>query len=248
MPDKTAKNNNLTCLFSEKDHIYTVKETGQLLKSVTTVINQYTPPFEAQKMAQRMVDKQKPAYTGMNTEQIIQKWKEKAALSSKEGTLIHNYLEQWPVKRAADFFPVTYRVFLMCQQVNKLFPKLMTRFHLVESEKFVFSPSLGVAGQIDLLMFDDETEEGIIIDWKSNSKITDESGAFGTLQEPLEHLKNCDVVKYGLQLGLYEKILTDEEYYPEFKGYRKTLIHVQEKFGRVIKVSDYKEEIECLML
>jgi ATP-dependent exoDNAse (exonuclease V) beta subunit len=106
---------------------------------------------------------------------------------------------------------------------------------------------MGIAGQIDLLMADDSAKQGIIIDWKTNSKITDEEGAFGTMLEPIKHLKNCDTVKYGLQLGLYEKMLIDEKYYPEFKGYRKALVHVRESFGKVVKVDDYNEEIERML-
>ena len=244
---KTAIHNNLTCIFDEADHTYRIKETGDLLSSVTTVIKRYTPPFNALAMAKRMVDRKKAAYIGMTVDEIIQQWEEKAKLSAYEGTLVHNYAERWPTKKGYGFNPRTYRVLLISKQIKKIFPKLLNRFRFVETEKIVFSPSLGIAGQIDLLMADDKTKEGIIIDWKTNNKISDESGAFGMMLAPLEHLKNCDVVKYGLQLGLYEKILNDEKYYPEFSGYRKTLIHVREMFGRVIKVKDYTKEIKCLM-
>ena len=57
-----------------------------------------------------------------------------------------------------------------------------------------------------------------------------------------------DVVKYGLQLGLYEKMLVDEGFYPEFKGYRKSLIHIRESFGKVVKVENYGDEIEMVMI
>ena len=248
MPDKSANHNNLTCDFDEQDHIYTIRETGQVLTSVTTVVKRYTPSFDAPKMAQQMIDKQKPKYAGMTVDEIQYQWKEKAALSSMEGTLLHEYLEQWPEKKGYGFNPRIYRVLQMSKQVDKLFPKLLERFRMVAAEKIVFSPSMGIAGQIDLLMVDDSAKQGIIIDWKTNSKITDEEGAFGTMLEPIEHLKNCDTVKYGLQLGLYEKILIDAKYYPEFKGYRKALVHVRESFGKVVKVNDYEEELECLML
>ena len=246
--NKTATHNGLTCIFTEADHSYRIKETGDLLTSVTTLIKRFTPPFNAPKMAQQMVDKKKPKYAGMIVDEIQYQWKEKAELSSREGTLLHEYLEQWPEKKGYGFNPQTYRVLQMSKQVDKLFPKLLERFKLVAAEQIVFSPSMGLAGQIDLLMADDTTNEGIIVDWKTNSKITDEEGAFGTMLEPIEHLKNCDTVKYGLQLGLYEKILIDEKYYPEFKGYRKALVHVRESFGKVVKVDDYDEEIECLMI
>jgi len=248
MPDKTAIHNNLTCVFNEADHTYKILETGDLLTSVTTVVKRYTPPFNAPIMAQRMVDKKKAAYVGMTADEIIQQWQEKAKLAAHEGTLAHAYAEQWPETQGYGFYPQTYRVLLMSQQIDKILPKLLRRFRIVEAEKLIFSPSMGVGGQIDLLMADDRTKEGIILDWKFTSTISDESGAFGTMLAPLEHLKHCDVVKYGLQLGLYEKILNDENYYPEFIGYRKTLIHIREMFGRVIKVKNYTKEIKYLML
>lgn len=248
MPDKKAIHNNLTCVFNEADHTYRIEETGDLLTSVTTIIKKYTPPFDAPVMAQRMVNKKRAVYVGMTADEIIQQWQEKAKLSAYEGTLTHSYAEQWPEKKGFGFHPRTYRVLLMTKQIDKIFPKLLKRFRIVEAEKIVFSPAMGIAGQIDLLLADDKTEDGIIIDWKTNSKVTDESGAFGTMLDPLKNLKHCDVVKYGLQLGLYEKILKDENYYPEFRGYRKVIIHIRETFGRIIKVKDYIKEIECLML
>lgn len=248
MPDKSATHNNLTCDFDEQNHTYTVRETGQILTSVTIIVKRYTPPFNAPKMARQMIDKQKPKYAGMTLEEIIESWKNKASHSALEGTLLHSYAELWPETKGYGFHPKTPRVLRMCKQVDKLFPKLLKRFKLVTAEQIVFSPSMGIAGQIDLLMFDSAAQQGIIIDWKTNNKITDEEGAFGNMLEPMEHLKNCDVVRYGLQLGLYEKILIDEKYYPKFKGYRKALVHVKESFGKIVKVNDYNKEIECLML
>jgi len=113
---------------------------------------------------------------------------------------------------------------MMTKQVDKLFPKLLERFRIVAAEQIIFSPTMGLAGQADLIMADDAAKQGIILDWKSNEKITDDAGAFGNMLPPIEHLTDADVVKYGLQLALYEKMLVDEGFYPEFSGYRKSLI------------------------
>ncbi len=245
--NKTTTHNGLTCIFTEADHSYRIKETGDLLTSVTTIIKQFEPSFDSHAMAQQMIDKKKPAYIGMTLEEIIELWKNKASHSAFEGTLLHSYAELWPETKGYGFHPKTPRVLSMCKQVDKLFPKLLKRFRIVAAEQIVFSPSMGLAGQIDLLMADNTTGEGIIIDWKTNSKITDEEGAFGNMLEPIEHLKDADTIKYGLQLGLYEKILIDEKYYPEFKGYRKALVHVKESFGKVVKVGNYAEEVKELI-
>ncbi len=245
--NKSATHNGLTCLFNDKNHTYTIEETGQRLTSVTAVIKRYTPPFDAPAMAQRMVDNKNKNYIGMTVDEIQFQWKEKAELASSEGTSLHDYCENWPKTQGWGFHPKTHRVFEMTKQVNKMFPKLLERFRIVAAESIVFSPKMGVAGQVDLILADDKTKEGIILDWKTNSKITDESSAFGNMLVPIEHLKNADVVKYGLQLGLYEKILIDENFYPEFKGYRKSLIHIQESFGKVVKVKNYQDEIERIL-
>jgi len=245
---KTAHHNGLTCDFDDENHTYTIRETGQRLISVTSKIRECTPPFDAPAMAQQMVDKKKPKYSGMTVDEIQYQWKEKADLSSYEGTLLHDYLELWPATKGYGFHPKTYRVLLLSKQVDNMFPKLLERFRLVEAEKIIFSPSMGLAGQADLIMADDAAQQGIILDWKTNEKITDEAGAFGNMLPPIEHLTDADVVKYGLQLGLYEKMLVDEKFYPEFKGYRKSLIHIREMAGKVVKVADYTEEIKCLIL
>lgn len=245
---KSTTHNGLTCDFDASDHSYRIRETGQRLTSVTSVIRRYTPLFDAPAKAQEMIYKKKPKYAGMTVDEILYQWDEKAELSSYEGTLLHDYLELWPTTKGYGFHPKTYRVLLMSKQVDKLFPKLLERFRLVEAEKIIFSPSMGIAGTADLIMADDATGEGIILDWKTNKKITDESSAFGNMLPPIDHLKDCDVVKYGLQLGLYEKMLVDENFYPELKGYRKSLIHIREMAGKVVKVADYSEEIKCLML
>jgi hypothetical protein len=100
---KSSYHNGLTCLFDSDSHIYTIKETGQILISVTTLIKRYTPLFNAPLMAQQMIDKKKPAYAGMTVDEIQYQWKEKAELSSREGTLLHEYLEQWPEKKGYGF-------------------------------------------------------------------------------------------------------------------------------------------------
>jgi len=199
-------------------------------------------------MAQQMVDDKNPKYKGMTAPEILKQWSDKAELSSFEGTSLHEYLEQWPTTKGFGFHPPTYRVLMMTKQVDKMFPKLLERFRLVAAEQIIFSPTMGLAGQVDILMADDKTNEIIILDWKTNAKLTDETSAFGNMLAPIEHLKDADTVRYGLQLGLYEKMLESENYFPEFTGYRKSLIHIGGASGKVVKVENYKDEIERLMI
>lgn len=246
--DKTTQHNGMTCQFSEAGHSYTIQETGQKLVSVTTLLKQFTPAFNAPAMAQRMIDKQKPAYLGMSAKAILNQWKAKTDQTSQEGTLLHAYCEAYPATKGYGFNPQLLRTFEMTKQVDKIFPKLLERFELVESEKMVFSARLGLSGMIDLLMRDPANGQMIIIDWKTNSKdLTDEVAAFGDMLEPIGHLANADTVQYGLQLELYRKILEEEKYYPDCNGYRKAIVHIKPAAAKVVKVKDYPAEVERIL-
>ena len=245
---KSATHNGLTCLFDDKKHIYTIKETGKRLTSVTSIIRNYTPAFDAFAMSEKMVETKNKKYIGMDSEQIRQQWTEKGQLAAEEGTLLHSYLEKWPVTGGYGFNPVTPRVLAMCKQVDRLYVKLLERFDFIESEKLIFSKKLGIAGQVDLLMFDKATNEIIVLDLKSNSKtLTDEETSFQKMLSPIEHLGSCNINSYGLQLELYCEILKEENYYPDAVGFRKALLHVMPSITKVVKVSDYPGEVKKLL-
>ena len=68
-------------------------------------------------MAQRMIDKKKPKYAGMTVDEIQYQWKEKAVLSSMEGTELHVLCERWPDKGRWGWLPKTYRLLKMGKQI-----------------------------------------------------------------------------------------------------------------------------------
>lgn len=241
--DKIAEHNGTVCIFNETDHSYIIKNTGQTLTSITALIKKYTPSFNSHVMAQQMIDKKKSTYAGMSVEEIIEQWEEKAKAARDNGTLMHAYAEKWIEKKGYGFHPKTIRVIALMKQIDQIYPKLLKRFKFIEAEKIIFSARLCLAGTIDLLMLDEKANEIIILDWKQNSKaLTDKQSSFQKMLPPVEHLNLCDTVTYGLQLAFYEKILDEEKYYPEHKGFRKALIHVRPGIGKIVKIDNYSEE------
>ena len=191
--DKRALHHNRICNFSEAAHTYTIEETGERLASVTTVIKQFTPPFDAPVMAERMVKNKNEKYLGMTAGEIQKLWSDKARTASFEGTKIHAFAENFAIQGGEGFKNESHKVLKKCRQVRFVFRDVLSKLELVETEKLVFSETLGIAGQIDLMARDPKTNEYFILDYKTNARITGEDQAFGEFLPPIDHLKKCDV-------------------------------------------------------
>jgi hypothetical protein len=234
MAKEATHPNGLTVVFSEDTHTYTVKETGQVLVSVTTYIDQYFPKFDADRMAEKCVTK--PKYAGMTADEIKTAWEENAQRGRDEGTNVHEYAECfWSGYKLPK--PISNRAYTLFGQVIDTSRKLKNHnWSYVAAEKIIFSPELGLAGTIDLLLFNlSRAKEFLILDWKQNVKIST-SNKWESAKPPISHLEATDLAKYSLQLNLYRFILRYEGYYPQATDLRMVLVHLMEDDNRPIKV------------
>jgi hypothetical protein len=62
MTKKAYHPSGLSVTFDERPHTYTVDQTGQVLTSGTTFIDQFFPKFESEKVARKCAGKKKRAY------------------------------------------------------------------------------------------------------------------------------------------------------------------------------------------
>ena len=225
--------NGITVVFDEEKHIYTVKETGRVLVSSTTFIDDFFPHFDADKIAPLCVGK--PKYQGMTAEEIKVSWEANAQRARDEGTNVHEYAQSlWAGLKKPK--PISERSQRLFEQVDKAAIKLMDRgFKFVDAEKIIFSPELEIAGMIDLLLYDPQTRDYLIVDWKQNETISVEN-KWESAKPPISHLESCDYVKYSLQLNLYRFILRYEGYFPHSRGIRMALIHLMENGNRPIRI------------
>lgn len=232
----TAQNpSGLIVEFDSEEHRYKIRQTGCYLNSATTFIGEFFPHFDADAMAPRCVGK--PKYKGMSADEIKAAWDAESLRGRTEGTNVHYYAE---CLMNGDFanIPVAQsdREQKLFDQVVLAVLRLEERFQFIASEYIVFSPYLGIAGTIDLLMADMLNMDLIILDWKQN-KVISTSNPYGSGSGPIAHLDASDFNKYALQLNLYEMIIRREGYFKEFKGVRKALIHLKEEgVPQVIKI------------
>ena len=113
------------------------------------------------------------------------------------------------------------------------------------SEVIVFSKELGIAGTIDVLVYNSEQDMYHLVDWKTNKRI--DKNSFRKKKGILEsskHLDDCNFNHYSLQLTFYRYIL--ERYYGLEIG-SQTLFHLKEDNYEIFNV-DYKSEDLISML
>jgi ATP-dependent exoDNAse (exonuclease V) beta subunit len=180
--------------FNEEEHKYTVN--GKELKSVTTLIDELFPEFDADKKAGDM-----SAKSGKDKEVILAEWK----ATADEGTLVHKEIENY-IKSAVR---PTHSKALMARywcQTN-------TFQDTLHSEVRVFSEGLGIAGTIDLVVEKPHCPylkpRVTLVDWKTNAKIY--KACFGKGGKGvISHIADCNYNKYNLQLSIYAYILEME--------------------------------------
>jgi len=181
-----------------------------------------------------------PKYKGRSPKEIRQEWKTEGDRGRNEGENLHTYVEALLLKKETPF-PISERCGHLFYQGGEAVEKLLKRFEFVAAEMIVFSPDLGIAGMIDLLMKDRAKNEIIIGDWKQNKEI-DTENQYQNLLHPIDHLQSTALHQYTLQLSLYQFLLERENYF-DVKGYRRALIHIMPEANRAIPLDDYRYEI-----
>jgi len=241
---KEVFHNGQKCTFDYDKHIYTVN--GQNLTSGTTFIKQFFPEFDGPAIAEKIAPDR-----GTTPAELLAEWKEKGDRASGEGHMVHSYAE-WMFDPNSDPGLPPYaieadRVGLLTVQLLKACDKLQEKyFEPIEAEKIIFSPGLGVAGTIDLLM-KDPARRVIILDWKTNEELTT-SNPFQFGLPPVEDLEDANLNHYALQLSLYQYILEVENYFPAGQEYKRLIVHLTEDNHYLYSVKYLKDKIEDMLI
>lgn len=232
--------------FQEKNHLY-VDNLDQKYISCTTIFKPFFL-FDTVAVSEQCSKSDNQKYSGRDPVEIRKEWFEKGLRGSSEGTNVHEHAE-WMISKGLsgkNQTPLSENCKLKFIQVDKIVNYLLTKYEFIEAEKIVFSPDMGIAGQIDLLLYDPKTNTILIIDWKTNKKITTEN-FHQNIPKPFDHLQSTDLNKYTLQLSMYEFLLKKERYFPDVKNYKRVLIHITENKAIPIHLENYDYEIKEIL-
>ena len=109
-------------------------------------------------------------------------------------------------------------------------------------EMMVYSKEWMVAGTIDLVI---ETPQGVILlDWKTTKNLRTEN-SYRKAKAPIDHLDDCNYVKYALQLNFYKELFERQfrKKVIEIGFVRLTNVEPSEYFP----VEDLSREVELMM-
>lgn len=235
--------------FFEDSHKYVSYINGQEINYIsgTQFIHKYFPSFDPNNdIAKRCAAKE-----GVTVEEIKARWAQAGKEATTLGTRVHECCEDIVLGKSekelrnAPQNPKEERMFANAIKMAKRFHRLLD---IIGVEKIVFSPTLRIAGTIDLLARSRKDGTYLIIDHKTNKSIDLEDKWNNFALKPIEHLHSTNGIQYNLQLALYEYLLKHEGYVQKDAKFKLVLNHITEEKTDLIMLSDMQNEIKDMMI
>jgi hypothetical protein len=258
-------------LFDEPTHVYTIlSDPGQKYTSVTTWNHSHFEEFNADKIITNMMKSKNwklgHKYYGMTREEIKASWDKNRDQAAKAGTLMHYQIECF--MNLGQFLPDKEKPTLgdlwdyyeknpMSLNVNpcieweyfEKFVKNHVNFKPYRTEWTVFNEDVKLSGSIDMVFYDPDNENNLVIyDWKRSKEIVKINGwNKSSHRQEIYHLPDCNYWHYSLQLNTYKKILEDK-YDKKISNMYLVCIHPDNKKNTYekIKVADLTDELNEL--
>ncbi len=240
----TVTHNNVSMTFTENDHSY-IDQFSKRYTSVTTLVSMGFEKFDSERIA-----KAKAAREGGDWRDLVNEWKENGQKAANAGTRLHENCERQILGHSelmhdpVDEFEA-WNFKLASDAVERIKnEKDAIKF---EPEKLVFSPKLGLAGSVDLLVtFKNNIYK--IYDWKNikDLSVTGFKGKKGII-DATSDLQDSNYWHYALQLQLYEIILKVEGYIPRDASVRRILNCFINRSFKTVELPDVMKNAKQLI-
>jgi hypothetical protein len=218
--------------FDEASHTYTYD--GRKLVSVTQFLGRFFEIFDGPRVARRVVTNSNSKYYGRDPDELVAEWEANGRQAREMGTLLHNNIQQQLVdgevsgERSDEFRH--FEAFI----AGKSWRPLMV-------EEQVCCPDLGIAGTVDAV-FEDSQGDIVICDWKRAKKMKYDN-RWQKAKPPIQHLDDCDLIKYSLQLSLYRHLLRERL---EQRKVSLLLVNFTDRYTE-IPIREHCDEIRALL-
>jgi len=223
----------MAIIFKEDGHTYeSVEEDNIQWLSVTSLVSKFKPKFDKEGQAKKSAKNKKSKWYGMTAEQIIEAWDNETERAINLGNFYHNQRES----DMLDFKTIErngIEVPIIKPLINDEGIKLAPEQKLTDGvypEHLVYLKSVGLCGQADVV----EVVDGYINinDYKTNKEIkekgyTNWEGITSKMFKPINHLDDCNLIHYSLQLSIYAYII--KKHNPSLKIGKLTIQHVKFK-------------------
>lgn len=223
----------MAIIFKEDGHTYeSIEEDNIEWLSVTSLVSKFKPKFDKEGQAKKSAKNKNSKWYGMTVEQILQAWDNETERAINLGNFYHNQRESdildfKTIERNGTEVPIVKPL------INENGIKLAPDQKLTDGvypEHLVYLKSVGLCGQADLV----EVVDGYINinDYKTNKEIkekgyTNWEGITSKMFKPINHLDDCNLIHYTLQLSIYAYII--KKHNPSLKIGKLTIQHVKFK-------------------
>lgn len=210
--------------------------------SVTSFLSNFKKPFDGDAQAEKSARNKKSKWYGMTPEEIKDAWKKEAKRATDLGTWYHNQREDdlcelTTIERGGVVVPIVKPIIT---EGVKYAPEQKLSDGIYP-EHLVYLKSIGLCGQSDLV----EVVNGIVhvTDYKTNKEIKDRGftnweGITQKMLSPVNHLDDCNLNHYNLQLSVYMYMILKHN--PKLKPGKIIIHHIifeevdKDKFGNPI--------------
>jgi ATP-dependent exoDNAse (exonuclease V) beta subunit len=223
----------MAIIFKEAGHTYeSIEEDNIEWLSVTSLVGKFKPKFDKDGQAKKSAKNKNSKWYGMTVEQILQAWDNETERAINLGNFYHNQRESdmldfKTIERGGTEVPIVKP--LVNDEGIKLAPEQKLSDG-VYPEHLVYLKSVGLCGQADVV----EIVDGYINinDYKTNKEIkekgyTNWEGITSKMFKPVNHLDDCNLNHYSLQLSIYAYII--KKHNPSLKIGKLTIQHVKFK-------------------
>ncbi|MCM1164018.1 MAG: hypothetical protein NC339_07210 [Muribaculaceae bacterium] len=187
--------------FDPECHVYTYG--GREFTSVTTLVEDYFPKFDADKWAPRVALKE-----GVDPQVIKDRWEAEGKRARDMGTVMHDKIERYYLGDDDGDDADAFRMFREFAAGCQLSP--------YRTEWRIYHEDYDLAGTLDFL---ERTPDGTynLWDWKRSTKLVDRMGNVCSSNNygktgffPLSNLHDTPYWHYALQLSIYSFILEEK--------------------------------------
>lgn len=199
----------MALIFKAKDHSYISIDPNDKTEwiSVTTLISQFKVPFDGPGQALKSSRNKRSKWFGMQPEDIIKAWDGESNRSTDLGHWYHTQREEDlsgldTITRDGIALQIIQPIILdniKQAPAQQLIPGIYP-------EHFMYLKSAGICGQADRV----EIVNGKVnvYDYKTNKEIKTQGfknweGVVERMLSPLQHLDNCHLIHYSLQMSIY---------------------------------------------
>ena len=198
--------------FHEEEHFYTLND-HRFGISATSLIETYGQEFDSDGISQMVANKR-----CISQKEVLDEWKKENEFSCIKGSCIH--LKAQSLWMGTDY-EIDYNTIddtidkdrlkkeydIMSKQATNFYNDYKDMYDMIQDEFIVWSKEFDIAGSIDGIMYNKNTQQCCILDFKSNKDLQFKSKYRKKMKVPLHELDDVNGQHYYIQLSIYKYLI-----------------------------------------